>query len=94
MPSIHPANTAEVVKTEVQPNDTDLKSRTPAATEENVERGPTDVPVASDSPVVDEFRDNSQVPRYSPLRLFWYFFWRFGLFAWGGPVAQIALIKE
>ena len=27
-------------------------------------------------------------------RLFWFFFYNFGLFAWGGPVAQIALIKE
>lgn len=26
--------------------------------------------------------------------LFWFFFYNFGLFAWGGPVAQIALIKE
>lgn len=30
----------------------------------------------------------------SLLQLFWYFFYNFGLFAWGGPVAQIALIKE
>jgi chromate transport protein ChrA len=49
---------------------------------------------ASDTTSVDEFRDNTNVPRYSPLRLFWFFLWRFGLFAWGGPVAQIALIKE
>jgi chromate transport protein ChrA len=48
---------------------------------------------ASDTSV-DEFRDNTNVPRYSPIRLFWFFLWRFGLFAWGGPVAQIALIKE
>jgi chromate transport protein ChrA len=33
-------------------------------------------------------------PKLSLLRLFWYFFYNFGLFAWGGPVAQIALIKE
>jgi chromate transport protein ChrA len=26
--------------------------------------------------------------------LFWFFFYNFGLFAWGGPVAQIALIKD
>jgi hypothetical protein len=38
--------------------------------------------------------DNSKVPRLSYLRLFWFFFYNFGLFAWGGPVAQIALIKE
>ena len=36
----------------------------------------------------------SNAPKLSPPRLFWYFFYNFGLFAWGGPVAQIALIKE
>lgn len=39
-------------------------------------------------------QDNSNVPRLSLLRLFWFFFYNFGLFAWGGPVAQISLIKE
>lgn len=38
--------------------------------------------------------DNSNVPRLPLLKLFWFFFYNFGLFAWGGPVAQIALIKE
>merc|ERR1711964_739973 len=38
--------------------------------------------------------DNSKVPRMSLSALFWFFFYNFGLFAWGGPVAQIALIKE
>lgn len=38
--------------------------------------------------------DNSMVPKMSLPRLFWFFFYNFGLFAWGGPVAQIALIKE
>jgi hypothetical protein len=38
--------------------------------------------------------DNSKVPRMSYLKLFWFFFYNFGLFAWGGPVAQIALIKD
>ena len=40
------------------------------------------------------FTDNSQVPKLPYLSLFWFFFYNFGLFAWGGPVAQIALIKE
>lgn len=39
-------------------------------------------------------QDNSNVPRLSLPRLFWFFFCNFGLFAWGGPVAQISLIKE
>jgi chromate transport protein ChrA len=38
--------------------------------------------------------DNSNVPHLSIPRLFWFFFYNFGLFAWGGPVAQIALIKD
>jgi hypothetical protein len=38
--------------------------------------------------------DNSKAPKLPLLRLFWFFFYNFGLFAWGGPVAQIALIKE
>lgn len=41
-----------------------------------------------------ELHDNSNVPRLPLLKLFWFFFYNFGLFAWGGPVAQIALIKE
>ncbi|PWW73106.1 chromate transporter [Tuber magnatum] len=40
------------------------------------------------------YHDNSNVPHLGYLRLFWYFFYNFGLFAWGGPVAQIVLIKE
>src|SRR6266498_4304171 len=38
--------------------------------------------------------DNSNVPHLSLPKLFWFFFYNFGLFAWGGPVAQIALIKD
>jgi chromate transport protein ChrA len=41
-----------------------------------------------------EYEDNSRVPQLSVLRIFWFFFSQFGIFAWGGPVAQIALIKE
>jgi chromate transport protein ChrA len=41
-----------------------------------------------------EFEDNSRVPKLSILRTFWFFFSNFGIFAWGGPVAQIALIKD
>jgi chromate transport protein ChrA len=36
----------------------------------------------------------SNAPKYSLPYVFWFFFYNFGLFAWGGPVAQIALIKE
>jgi len=41
-----------------------------------------------------EYEDNSRVPQLSTLQIFWLFFSQFGIFAWGGPVAQIALIKE
>ena len=41
-----------------------------------------------------EYDDNSRVPQLSILQIFWLFFSQFSIFAWGGPVAQIALIKE
>lgn len=67
-----------------------------SSTPERGERGERGVSTPPDGGTleIDEFQDNSQVPRLSPLRLFWFFLSRFGLFAWGGPVAQIALIKE
>ncbi|KAJ9412510.1 hypothetical protein FOXG_14896 [Fusarium oxysporum f. sp. lycopersici 4287] len=54
--------------------------------------GPT-----SNTPRIEDdqgLEDNSNVPKLSYPKLFWFFFYNFGLFAWGGPVAQIALIKE
>jgi hypothetical protein len=42
----------------------------------------------------DGLQDNSRVPKMALPALFWFFFYNFGLFAWGGPVAQIALVKE
>lgn len=51
----------------------------------------------SDTPSDDNdqgLNDNSKVPQMGYLKLFWFFFYNFGLFAWGGPVAQIALIKD
>lgn len=53
---------------------------------------PSAVPPHNDGDA--DLDDNSNVPRMSYLKLFWFFFKNFGLFAWGGPVAQIALIKE
>ncbi|CAG8501067.1 19451_t:CDS:2 [Racocetra fulgida] len=41
----------------------------------------------------NEFEDNSNVPKLSYLRIFLLNLW-FGFNAWGGPVAQIALIKD
>jgi hypothetical protein len=55
-------------------------------------------PIASSTEITEDsesgLEDNSKVPKLPLLRLFWFFFYNFGLFAWGGPVAQIALIKE
>ena len=41
-----------------------------------------------------EYKDNSRVPQLSILHIFWFFFSKFGIVAWGGPVASIARIKE
>lgn len=49
---------------------------------------------ASSSNTQDDDLSYSNAPKLSLPRLFWYFLYNFGLFAWGGPVAQIALIKE
>ena len=35
----------------------------------------------------------SNIPRKTYLRLFWWFL-KFGLLAWGSPVAQIAMIRQ
>jgi hypothetical protein len=60
--------------------------------------GTKDTTNVNDSTVSPDTEDveltYSNAPKLSLLRLFWYFFYNFGLFAWGGPVAQIALIKE
>ncbi|EPE26800.1 chromate transporter [Glarea lozoyensis ATCC 20868] len=55
-----------------------------------LESSPTEV-VDSTEPGME---DNSYVPKLSIFALFWFFFYNFGIFAWGGPVAQIALLKE
>lgn len=45
-------------------------------------------------PLADEDNTTSNAPQLSALQIFWFFFATFGIFAWGGPVAQIALIKD
>src|SRR5579862_2909781 len=87
------ATTTAKLKIEAVPNGvTEIPPETALPAEDGIERGPSERPLDTATP--DEFRDNTQVPQYSPFRLFWFFLWRFGLFAWGGPVAQIALIKQ
>ncbi|KAI9680797.1 MAG: hypothetical protein M1817_004237 [Caeruleum heppii] len=68
------------------PHAVDLESQTPDATKAS--------PALSSDNEDHALEDNTNVPHLSLLRLFWFFFANFGLFAWGGPVAQIALIKE
>lgn len=67
-----------------------LDIKVPASSEQISNRTLTAEPENDDA----GFEDNSLVPHLSIPALFWFFFYNFGLFAWGGPVAQIALIKE
>jgi hypothetical protein len=72
-----------------------LKSQQDIKTPSSIEKGGLN----ASSTETEEYteiglEDNSRVPRLPLLKLFWFFFYNFGLFAWGGPVAQIALIKE
>jgi len=57
----------------------------------DVESGATPAPIPL---LLDEFEDNTRVPSLTLPRIFWFFLTKFGIFAWGGPVAQIALIKD
>ncbi|EEU33636.1 uncharacterized protein NECHADRAFT_89295 [Fusarium vanettenii 77-13-4] len=68
-----------------------IDSLQPDCREPNSDTPRSDIPRAEDD---QGFEDNSSVPKLSYPKLFWFFFYNFGLFAWGGPVAQIALIKE
>jgi hypothetical protein len=81
-PAVNPASTLEIKGDE----EAQSSSQHP---------GP-EKPASNDLSLTDDagLGDNSNVPRLSYLKLFWFFFHNFGLFAWGGPVAQIALIKD
>lgn len=50
--------------------------------------------VESADSLQNEELTHSNAPKMSLPRLFCFFFYNFGIFAWGGPVAQIAMIKE
>lgn len=76
------------------PTSSALESQ-PTATKDEAVTSATAVSASTTSGDDDQgLEDNSNVPRFSILYIFWFFFYNFGLFAWGGPVAQIALIKE
>ncbi|KAH8764025.1 chromate transporter [Hyaloscypha finlandica] len=75
----------------------DSKSKEATSFQKDAENGAQEGETTS-NPILAEndtdMEDNSNVPKMSLLKLFWFVFYNFGLFAWGGPVAQIALIKE
>jgi chromate transport protein ChrA len=75
----------------------DSKSKEATSFQNDAENGAQEGETTS-NPILAEndtdMEDNSNVPKMSLLKLFWFVFYNFGLFAWGGPVAQIALIKE
>lgn len=92
-------STADVITaTQTPPNsrsDPTLKSEPDAEKQDSIQKeGRSDSSIEVLENVELGLEDNSQVPRMSLLSLFWFFFYNFGIFAWGGPVAQIALIKE
>src|SRR5712664_1249942 len=77
----------------------EAKSAEPASSQKDIDsESQKHEPPTNSPPVLAEddsdMEDNSNVPKMPLPRLFWFVFYNFGLFAWGGPVAQIALIKE
>ncbi|KAF9286615.1 hypothetical protein BGZ68_002753 [Mortierella alpina] len=54
----------------------------------------SDASVKGSPAPLNEFEDNTNVPQMNLLQIFTFFFLEFGLMAWGGPVAQIARIKD
>ncbi|CAG8598284.1 9359_t:CDS:2 [Paraglomus brasilianum] len=60
---------------------------------EDVKIMTNDESTATDALQVDEFEDNSKIPRLSYLRIYLTFV-NHGARAWGGPVAQIANLQE
>ncbi|KAF2623818.1 chromate transporter [Macroventuria anomochaeta] len=82
-------------ETATQLNDRDVESSCPSHSPSDGPKNNSEiVESASARPNEDTELTYVNAPKMSLLRLFWYFFYNFGLFAWGGPVAQIALIKE
>src|SRR4051794_1585460 len=56
--------------------------------------GPSTSSTETAEPSNSGLEDNSKVPKMPLAELFIFFLYNFGIFAWGGPVAQIALIKQ
>jgi len=82
-------------QTATKPGDPDVEASHQPSNPHPDEKKET--PTVAESPntsLQDDDLTFSNAPKLSLPRLFWYFFYNFGLFAWGGPVAQIALIKQ
>ena len=65
----------------------------PTSEKEDVKITTNDEPVTADALQLDEFEDNSKIPKLSYLRIYLTFV-NHGARAWGGPVAQIANLQE
>jgi hypothetical protein len=72
----------------------DLESSSPPINEHKTEDLTENIQASISSNGQDEELTFTNPPKFSLVGLFWYFFYNFGLFAWGGPVAQIATIKQ
>jgi hypothetical protein len=82
-----------VITTQQRPDSAPNGTADEKTTTNDLEQGIVNAPPLQPN-ALSEFEDNSRVPKLSIPRIFWFFFTKFGIFAWGGPVTQIALIKE
>jgi chromate transport protein ChrA len=87
------ANNLERGTSSTSPRDSDLEAQKKDASFKHGDAKAT-CPIPADGDEDADYEDNSNVPRLPLLQLFWFFFYNFGLFAYGGPVAQIALFKD
>lgn len=88
----HPAPIAIPIPRQM--DDETLTRPTDTETPSSLEKAESNTSATTEGDTEADLDDNSHVPRLSLLKLFWFFFHHFGLFAWGGSVTQIALIKE
>jgi chromate transport protein ChrA len=72
---------------------TGIPEKSSSNVESNIEAALPTLPVEQSGPL-QQYEDNSNVPKLSIYQIFWLFLTKFGIFAWGGPVAQIAIIKD
>src|SRR4051812_17358126 len=84
-PSRHDA----IATTKNQADDVEQQHQPPLTKEE-----PSTSSTETAEPFDSGLEDNSKVPKLPLAKLFIFFLYNFGIFAWGGPVAQIALIKQ